>query len=168
MRGGMTALHWAAFHRHVPSVERLLESGADPQAATHYQITPLRIASTAGDRGVVAALLRAGADPKASLPGGETPFLLASKTADLPLLRLLVELGADPLIPNADGCTPIMAAAGIGVTAVGEEAGTEPEVLRTVRFLAERALRGAGIELPGQDGGPDPAEEDRWDKPNKR
>jgi ankyrin repeat protein len=175
-------------------------------------------------------------------PRGATPFLLASKTADLPLLRLLVQLGADPLIPNADGCTPIMAAAGIGVTAVGEEAGTEPEVLRTVRFLAERgadlntvddngetvmhgaayrsypavadlltelgadphvwyrenrhgwtphriaqgyrpgsfkpspemiaaierALRGAGIEPPAPDNGPDDAEEERWDKPNKR
>ncbi len=68
---------------------------------------------------------------------GATPFLLAAKTADLPLLKLLLELGADPTIPNADGCTPLMAAAGIGVVAVGEEAGTEPEVLATIQWLVD-------------------------------
>lgn len=66
-----------------------------------------------------------------------TSFLLASNTADLPLMRLLVELGADPNIPNADGCTPLMAAAGIGVVAVGEEAGTETEVLEAIELLLE-------------------------------
>ena len=70
-------------------------------------------------------------------PRGATPFLFASKTADLPLLRLLLELGADPTIVNADGCTPLMAAAGIGVTAVGEEAGTEPEVIEVVKLLVD-------------------------------
>ncbi len=68
---------------------------------------------------------------------GATPFLMAAKTADLPYLQLLVELGADPMTPNHDGCTPMLAAAGIGVTAVNEEAGTEPEVLSTVSYLAE-------------------------------
>ena len=66
---------------------------------------------------------------------GATPFLFASKTADLPLLHLLLELGADPTLPNADGCTPLMAAAGIGVTAVGEEPGTEPEVLEAIKLM---------------------------------
>lgn len=66
-----------------------------------------------------------------------TPFLLAANTADLPLMKLLVELGADPNLPNADGCTPLMAAAGIGVVAVGEEAGTEPEVLSAIELLLE-------------------------------
>lgn len=68
---------------------------------------------------------------------GATPFLLASKTADLPLLKLLLELGADPSVTNGDGCTPLMAAAGIGVTAVGEEAGTESEVHETIAWLVD-------------------------------
>ncbi len=68
---------------------------------------------------------------------GATPFLLASKTADLPLLKTLLELGANPQLTNADGCTPLMATAGIGVTAVGEEAGTESEVLEVIDFLVD-------------------------------
>lgn len=66
---------------------------------------------------------------------GATPLLFAARTADLPLVELLVELGADPLIPNVDGCTPLMACAGVGVQAVDEEAGAEPEVLETLEYL---------------------------------
>jgi uncharacterized protein len=94
----------------------------------------------------VREIVAAGADVNLQLNKGEagraklamrgaTPFLLAAKTADLPLMQLLHELGADPTIANADGCTPLMAAAGIGVTAVGEEAGTEAEVLATIDWL---------------------------------
>jgi uncharacterized protein len=68
---------------------------------------------------------------------GATPFLLAADTADVPLMRLLVELGADPMLPNVDNCTPLMAAAGIGTTAPGEEAGTEEEVLEAVAMLLD-------------------------------
>ncbi len=64
-----------------------------------------------------------------------TPFLMAARTADLPLLKLLFELGADPKATNADGTNAVMAAAGIGVTAVGEEAGTEQEVVEVIHWL---------------------------------
>ena len=52
-------------------------------------------------------------------------------------MQLLVELGADPSIANAEGATPLMAAAGVGVRAVGEEAGTEPEVIEAIQFLLD-------------------------------
>ncbi len=71
---------------------------------------------------------------------GATPFLMASKTADLPLLKLLLELGADPKLTNADDCTALLAAAGIGVVAVGEEAGTEAEALEVIQFLSDLGL----------------------------
>ena len=66
---------------------------------------------------------------------GATPFLLAAHSADLPLLRLLLELGADPGITNADNCTALLAAAGMGVTAPGEEQAREEESLEAVKFL---------------------------------
>jgi uncharacterized protein len=103
-------------------------------------------------------LVRAGADVNTRLekgsggravlnPRGATPFLFAAKTADVPLMKLLIDLGADPAIPNADGCLPIMATAGIGVRAVGEEAGTEPEVLDAVDFLIQH-----GADVNAKDG----------------
>src|SRR5262249_46386360 len=64
---------------------------------------------------------------------GATPFLLAARTADPDLMRLLSQLGADTLRANADGTTPLMAAAGVGTSSPGEDAGTESEVLEAVK-----------------------------------
>lgn len=66
---------------------------------------------------------------------GATPFLLASKTADIELLKVLNDLGADPTRTNVEDVTPLLAAAGIGVFAVGEEPGTPDEVIATLRLL---------------------------------
>jgi ankyrin repeat protein len=71
---------------------------------------------------------------------GVTPFLLAARTADLPLMQLLVELGANPNLCNKDGCNALMAAAGVGVVAVGEEAGTEEEVVAAIGYLLSQDL----------------------------
>jgi uncharacterized protein len=75
---------------------------------------------------------------------GATPFLAAASTADLPLLETLVKLGADPLMPNSQGTSPLLAAAGVGVGAPEEAAGTEPEVLEVVPYLLKL---GADINL---------------------
>ena len=48
---------------------------------------------------------------------------------------MLLELGADPKLVNVDGCTPLLAASGIGTVSVGEEPGTETEVIETIEFL---------------------------------
>ncbi len=69
-----------------------------------------------------------------------TPFLLASRGADLPLMKLLLELGADPTLTNADGTNALMAAAGVGVIAVGEEPGSPEEVDEAVRMLFDLGL----------------------------
>jgi uncharacterized protein len=68
---------------------------------------------------------------------GSTPFLLAARTCDLPLMRLLLELGADPTLPNIENCLPLAAAAGVGVTAPGEEPGSEEEAKQTILYLME-------------------------------
>lgn len=69
-----------------------------------------------------------------------TPFLMASARADVPLMKLLLELGADPKLKNADQCTALMAAAGVGVVAVGEEPGTVEEVSSAIELLIEKGL----------------------------
>lgn len=99
----------------------------------------------------VRSLVESGADPNIQLrrgPNGRaklnhrgaTAFLLASKTADLPLLQLLHELGANPGLTNIDETTAVMAAAGVGVVAVGEEAGTESEVIAVIEWLVDLGM----------------------------
>ena len=136
-RSGYAPLHAMSWVR---KANRGEDIHGDPIPRGSGEMSSLQFVNWLIDQGadVNLALAEGKAGGRAKLnPLGATPFLLAAKTADLPFLQLLVERGADPLAANADGCTPIMAAAGIGVTAVGEEAGTEPEVLETVAYLAE-------------------------------
>jgi len=101
-----------------------------------------------GSLAFVRELVRRGAEVNARLEQGAggggrfhlkgaTPFLLAAKTCDLPLMRLLLELGADPAIPNSENCLPLAAAAGVGITAPGEEPGTAEEAMATILHLIE-------------------------------
>jgi ankyrin repeat protein len=66
---------------------------------------------------------------------GATPFLAAASTADVGLLELLIKLGADTNLPNGQKTTPLMAAAGVGVGAPEEAAGTEPEVIESIKLM---------------------------------
>jgi uncharacterized protein len=69
---------------------------------------------------------------------GATAFLQSAKLVDLPMLKLLIERGADPKITNADGDSPLMVAAGVAIlNPGGEDAGTEDEVLATLKYLVE-------------------------------
>lgn len=102
---------------------------------------------------LVKILVAGGADPNLRLksgPGGAarvdrkgaTPFLLAAETADLPLMKELIKVGADPKLENNTGTNALLAAAGMGVTAPGEEAADLESSLEVVRFLI-----GLGFEI---------------------
>ena len=131
---------------HVVSWVRKPNSGDDPSGDP-----PPRGSGNLTDLEFVRAMVAAGADVNAKLesggggravltPRGATPMLYASRTADVPLMKLLVELGADPAEPNVDGCTPLMAAAGVGVRSVDEEAGTEAEVVEAIEYLVSLGM----------------------------
>ncbi|MCY2973583.1 MAG: ankyrin repeat domain-containing protein [Planctomycetota bacterium] len=133
-RNGFTCLHVVSWVRKPNSGD---DANGDP---------PPRGSGNLSDLEFVRAIVAAGADVNARLksgfggrailnPRGAAPLLYAARTADVPLMKVLVELGADPLVPNSEGTTPLMAAAGVGVRAVNEEAGTEPEVVEAIDYL---------------------------------
>jgi uncharacterized protein len=68
---------------------------------------------------------------------GATPLIGAASTSDVALVRTLLELGADPKLANADRTTPLLAAAGVGVGAPEEAAGSEPEALEVIEILVK-------------------------------
>lgn len=107
------------------------------------------------------ALVKHGADPNLPLkqgPGGvaridrkgATPYLLAAETADLPYLKALEKLGADPSQANERGTTPLLAAAGMGVTAPGEEAADLKASLEVVRYLVTAGAKINVIDKRGE------------------
>jgi len=131
---------------HVLSWVRKPNSGDDPSGDP-----PPRGSGNLTNLEFVRAIVAAGADVNAKLengdggraeltPRGATPMLYAARTADVPLMMRLVELGADPAEPNVDGCTPLMAAAGVGVRSVNEEAGTEGEVVEAIEYLVSLGM----------------------------
>jgi uncharacterized protein len=133
-RSGFAPLHALSWIR---KPDRGENSKGDPSPRGSGKIASLEF---------VTALVKAGANVNARLANGNagravlnlkgaTPFLMAAKTADVALMKVLLKEGAKPGITNIDGSTPLMAAAGVGVRAVGEEAGTEPEVIEALEFL---------------------------------
>ena len=92
---GMTALHWAAHHDDLDTVEALLRAGADASASEslrgHAAVDCLHQRQR-GD-GEPAFWTRA-PRPSASLPGGETALMTAARTGSLPTVSLLLSRGA--------------------------------------------------------------------------
>ncbi|MEQ1827856.1 MAG: ankyrin repeat domain-containing protein [Pirellula sp.] len=133
-RSGLTPLHSLCWVRRAKVGDN---PEGDPPPRGSGNLTALRFAREIVKRGAdVNRSLERGDGGRAQMkPRGSTPFLYASRTADLPLMKTLLELGADPNIGNEDDCKPIQAAAGVGVTAVGEEPGTVVEVIDVLQYL---------------------------------
>ena len=82
-----------------PSVLRalaLLQAGADPNARTAEDDTPLHLSVWHPDSTLVFALAEAGADVHARNAKGETPLHKARAWDSRPAMRALLDLGADP------------------------------------------------------------------------
>jgi ankyrin repeat protein len=82
-------------------IERLLQSGADPNARTREFPHERRY-----------LVVVVGSVAWVDLTG-QTPFLRAAAAGDLAVMRLLLEHGADPNIATYAGTTPLMVAAGV-------------------------------------------------------
>lgn len=88
----------------------LLARGADAFGRAAGERTPLHLAASLGDTGLVDALLARGADPNARDVVGRTPLHAAMKqeaAAAVPLLRSLIAAGADPEIASTHGETAL-------------------------------------------------------------
>lgn len=78
----------------IPTIDRLLRSGADVKAANRYGVTALSLACITGDAAVVEKLLKAGADPNASGPDGETPLMTVAHSGAVDAAKVLLAHGA--------------------------------------------------------------------------
>ncbi|CAM9522789.1 unnamed protein product [Sphacelaria rigidula] len=72
-RGGMSAVHLAAFHGYADALELLLDAGADPNAVCDEGETPLHTACTGGSTVCATLLLNYGGNPLATDAKGLVP-----------------------------------------------------------------------------------------------
>jgi beta-lactamase regulating signal transducer with metallopeptidase domain len=131
------ALLEAAAKGAIPRMQRLLERGADANAAIQGDGSPLIAAARHGRIEAMELLMAKGANVNRGVGGDGSPLIVAAQGGHLEAVRLLLDRGADiDLGVRGDGNALIMAA-GAGR-------------LETVLFLLER---GASIEkvVPGDE-----------------
>lgn len=148
-RPGYGVLHMLSWVRK-PS--RGDDEEGDPPPIGSGKLTSLDFVKSLVDRGAKVDLqTKAGVSGRGILgKPGATPLIAAASTADVPLMQLLVKLGADPKLTNAQGTTPLLSAAGVGVGAPEEAAGTEPEVLEAIKFLVKLGADVNAVDKVGE------------------
>jgi ankyrin repeat protein len=104
----------AAMARDNAAVRRLLQDGADMNAAQADGATALHWAAYHGDADVAALLLEAGADASAANRNGSTPLWLAASQGDATMIEALLGGGADANEQLPLGRKPLMLAARAG------------------------------------------------------
>jgi len=105
--GGRTALHQAAFGGHAEIVQWLVAQGAEVNAKTDYDWTPLFYATAPRDEKIGLFLLKHGARPDVRNDDGDTPLHFAASYGKTEIVAELLERGADINARNARGETPL-------------------------------------------------------------
>jgi ankyrin repeat protein len=130
---------------------RLIEAGADVNAADPLGTTPLMWAARYGDAVVVDLLIRAGAKAAADNVFGVTPMAEAALIGSESVIRALLAAGVDPNSPNPEGETALMLVVRTGQIGAAElliDAGAD--VNARERWAGQTALMWAGAQLQPQ------------------
>jgi ankyrin repeat protein len=107
-----SALHWAAYNNDLAAVKRLLDEGADPNAANRFGVTPMHEAATVGNHEMLEAMLEAGGDANAAFGEGETVLMTAARAGDAASVKALLAHGGKPdMTESWHGQTALMWAA---------------------------------------------------------
>ncbi|XP_029414483.1 ankyrin repeat and SOCS box protein 3 isoform X1 [Nannospalax galili] len=112
---GFSALHLAASQGHWKIAQILLEAGADPNATTLEENTPLFVAVENGQIDVLRLLLRHGANVNGSHSMcGWNSLHQASFQGNVEIIKLLLRKGANKECQDDFGITPLFVAAQYG------------------------------------------------------
>jgi ankyrin repeat protein len=85
---GTTPLHWAVRANDIDAAQRLLRTGANPNAANRYGVTALSLAATNASAPAVDLLLKAGAHPTDAI------LMTAARSGNADVVRMLLVQGA--------------------------------------------------------------------------
>jgi ankyrin repeat protein len=117
---GFPPVGLAVFFRHPRLATRLVERGADVNAAAQnaFRVAPVHAAAAVRDAATMELLIERGADVNARQQLGYTALHTAAQLGDEVILDLLLAHGADPRAAGDDGKTPADLAAAHGHTQI--------------------------------------------------
>lgn len=105
------SLHRAVDEGDFAAVRSLIEAGADVNARSNDEWTPLMLATIKGHTEMVEALLKSGADTNARNRKGWTSLMFAVSMSDADTTRILLSAGANINARDKEGKTALMQAA---------------------------------------------------------
>jgi ankyrin repeat protein len=108
---GRTALAWAIAAVQESSVRALLDARANPNLASHQDVTPLMLAAATGLQELVAPLVQHGARPNAVDAHARTALMLAARNNRADAIAALVQNGAVINVHCERGMTALQHAA---------------------------------------------------------
>ena len=108
---GRTALLIATAQQDGAMVQRLLDSGANPDVADRTGVTPLLLAIAQQDGAIAQRLLDRRANVNVADNSGTTPLLKATAQHDAATVQRLLDAGANVDVTDRAGTTPLMVAA---------------------------------------------------------
>jgi len=102
---GNTALLRAVNSGDTFEVRRLVEAGADVNAANNSGVTPLMNAGGMGNKEAVELLIKKGANVNHRTPGNYTPLMQAALVGQMEIVKIFLDAGADPAVKDTGGRT---------------------------------------------------------------
>src|SRR5579863_7026868 len=112
-RNGKTAIHYAAQSKNVVVVQTLIQAGADVNATSAGNVTPLMLSvdMAFGQPDISLALIKAGADVNAADEDGNTALIIAATESSDEVFQTLLEKGANVNARGLNGGTALHYAA---------------------------------------------------------
>ena len=109
----VTMLHSACFHGLSSIVQHLLAHGADPNAKSFDDWTPVHVTASHGHLATLRLLLQNGGQAAATKSGGFTPLHLAAQSGHLDVVKMLLDFNRelDPAPLSESHSTPLFLAA---------------------------------------------------------
>lgn len=98
----------ASYSGNIKKVERLLQTGEDPNKADSYGNTPLTLAAHANQTQIASLLLAHEADPSIADNTGMTPLHCAAYKGNIEVARILIDHGAPVDAVDQTGYTPLL------------------------------------------------------------
>ena len=155
-RNGFTPLVFAIVKGDVPSIETLLDAGANPNVTLQSGARPVIVAMQYKHTDTALALLEGGAHLDVRDRAGNTVLHLAAQVGDLELVHALVAKGVDPNVRTPKAAMP-QGGRGGGGGGRGAPAGEQTPLMVAARSDHEDVMRalvaaGADPSLRAQDG----------------